>query len=271
MKRSTLKAALLATVLAVGLPAIAQAHRSWMLPSATVLSGQDVWVTIDAAVSNDLFYFEHQPMRLNGLKVMAPDGSEAKVENASTGRYRSTFDVRLTQEGTYKLAIAGDGLFARYKENGVQKRWRGTAETLKEIPASATDLQLTQSQRRLEVFVTKGKPSDKVLQPTGAGLELAPATHPNNLVAGEPARFQLLIDGKPAAGIDVAVIPGGIRYRDRLNEMKIRTGEDGSFQVAWPEPGMYWLNASYEDEKASVSRASKRSASYTATFEVLPE
>ncbi len=28
-----------------------------MMPSSTVLSGDDVWVTVDAAVSNDLFYF----------------------------------------------------------------------------------------------------------------------------------------------------------------------------------------------------------------------
>jgi hypothetical protein len=33
----------------------AQAHRAWLLPSATVLSGTDAWVTVDAAISNDLF------------------------------------------------------------------------------------------------------------------------------------------------------------------------------------------------------------------------
>ena len=56
----------------------ASAHRQWMMPSATVLSGDDVWVTVDAAVSNDLFYFEHQPLRLDGIKAWAPDGSEAR-------------------------------------------------------------------------------------------------------------------------------------------------------------------------------------------------
>ena len=55
-----------ALALAVCLPLSAQAHRAWMLPSATVLSGEEPWITVDAAVSNDLFYFEHVPMRQIG-------------------------------------------------------------------------------------------------------------------------------------------------------------------------------------------------------------
>ena len=66
-----------ATMLAT--PALA--HRQWLLPSATVVSGSgdDVWVTVDAAVSNDLFYFEHQPLRLDNVKAYAPDGTEVPL------------------------------------------------------------------------------------------------------------------------------------------------------------------------------------------------
>src|SRR5690606_27185828 len=52
-----------ALALALCLPFHAEAHRVWMLPSATVLSGNEAWVTVDGAVSNDLFYFEHVPLR----------------------------------------------------------------------------------------------------------------------------------------------------------------------------------------------------------------
>src|SRR5699024_12710345 len=45
----------------------AHAHRSWMLPSATILSGDAPWVTVDAAVSNDIFYFEHFPLQIEGV------------------------------------------------------------------------------------------------------------------------------------------------------------------------------------------------------------
>src|SRR5690606_6924417 len=83
--------------LALGLAALlaapsAQAHRMWMTPSATVLSGEEAWVTVDAAVSNTLFHPDHVPMRLDSVTVVAPDGSIQAPENPSTGKYRSVFD-----------------------------------------------------------------------------------------------------------------------------------------------------------------------------------
>ena len=261
-----------ALALAVCLPfSAAQAHRAWMLPSATVLSGQDPWVTVDAAISNDLFYFEHFPMQLTNLSVTGPDGSPVKAENPSTGRYRSTFDVHLTQPGTYKLAVANNGMFASYKEDGKQKRWRGTPEAFaKEVPANAEGLVVTQTSGRTEVFVTAGKPSDKALAITGKGLELAPITHPNDLVSGDTANFRFMLDGKPASNLEVEIVPGGVRYRDQLRDTKTTTDAEGKFSIKWPGPGMYWIEASVKDDKAAPP-AKERRATYAATFEVLPE
>ena len=70
LRRGALAAASLVALLAA--PVAANAHRQWMLPSATVLSGNNPWITVDAAVSNDLFYFDHNPMRLEGIAVIAP-------------------------------------------------------------------------------------------------------------------------------------------------------------------------------------------------------
>ncbi|MDQ8700004.1 DUF4198 domain-containing protein [Hyphomicrobium sp. LHD-15] len=261
-----------AAALALVIPVSAHAHRAWLLPSATVLSGKDPAVTIDAAVSNDLFYFEHQPMRLDGLVVTAPDGSKIEPENASTGKYRSTFDLSLKAPGTYRIALVGNNLFARYKENGEQKRWRGKPENLaKEIPASATDVVVTHAQRRLETFVTSGNPDEAALKPVGKGLEMQPITHPTDLVAGDEAEFKLLLDGQPAPNVEVEIVRGGIRYRNQLGEIKVSTDKDGVFKYKWPEAGMYWLEASVSDDKAEFKEAKERRASYAATLEVLPE
>jgi uncharacterized GH25 family protein len=252
------------------LPVAAQAHRSWLLPSATVLSGQESWVTVDAAVSNDLFYFEHNPMPLDGLSIMSPDGSAVQAENQARGRFRSTFDLRLAAPGTYRVAVAGESLMAAWRADGQQRRWRGTREAFaREVPANAEGLRVTLGQRRIEFFVTRGAPSDRVLQPLNEGLEMVPVTHPNDLVAGEPAQFRLLLDGKPASGVEVTVVPGGNRYRDQLGETKVKTGEDGGFSVAWNGPGMYWLNASVRDGNSGMPGV-QRNASYAATLEVLP-
>jgi hypothetical protein len=64
--------AALALSLATGL---ANAHEVWMLPSSTVLSSTG-YVTVDGAVSNDLFYFNYRPMAIrDNLFITAPDGS----------------------------------------------------------------------------------------------------------------------------------------------------------------------------------------------------
>jgi uncharacterized GH25 family protein len=260
----------LAAAFAMAVPAAANAHRVWLLPSATVLSGEDPWITVDAAVSNDLFYFNHHPMPLDGLTITAPDGSEVTAENQAQGKFRSTFDVHLTKPGTYKVTIGGDDmLIGRYTLNGERKRWRGSVDTLSEIPKDAEDVEISQSQRRLETFVTSGAPDVAVLEPSGSGMELAPVTHPNDLYAGEEATFRLLVDGEAAEGVEVSIIPGGIRYRDELNEIKATTDADGAFKVTWPEPGYYWMSASVRDSKPSIPQAQRRSVSYAATLEVL--
>ncbi|MGH6997394.1 MAG: DUF4198 domain-containing protein, partial [Phenylobacterium sp.] len=189
IRRGALAALSIAAALAV--PAVADAHRQWLLPSATVLSGIDPWITIDAAVSNDLFYFDHVPMRLDSIAVIAPDGSKGEVKNPSTGKYRSTFDVQLDKPGTYKITNVTDGVGASYKQGGEQKRWRGSAADLATaIPKDAIEVKITENNRRLEVFATRGSPTKDALKITGKGLELEPVTHPNDLVASEPATFK---------------------------------------------------------------------------------
>lgn len=99
---------------------------------------------------------------------------------------------------------------------------------------------------------------------------MQPITHPNDLVAGDTASFQLLLDGKPAADVEVELVPGGIRYRDKLLDTKLKTDADGKFSVKWTGPGMYCLEASVADQKTTLPQATQRRASYIATVEVLP-
>lgn len=259
-----------AAALAAVVPAGLSAHRMWMVPSTTVVSGEDSWITVDAAISNDLFYPDHQPMRA-APAVFAPDGSEAKVENFAVGKYRATFDVQVNKPGTWKIAVINNGLMGSYLLNGEQKRLpRGTrADALATaIPAGATEVKLTESANRNEVFVTSGAPTTTVMKPTGQGLEFAPVTHPNDLVAGEPATLGFTMDGKPAANLTVTIVPGGARYRQDVGEMKLTTDAKGQVTVKWPSAGMYWMNTTAEGKSTAIPNAAKRMG-YTATLEVL--
>lgn len=255
------------------LPFAASAHKPWMAPSKTVLNvGQ--WITVDGGVSTDPFVKDHNPLRLDHLGITAPDGSTVPPENGSTGKLRSVFDLQLKQAGTYRIAVVNSGISAVWEEQGQRRVYppRGqpfTAEGFaKEVPKDAEKLRVTQSLSRLETFATAGKPNDAALKPTGKGLELAPITAVNDLYTGEPARFRLLLDAQPAAGVAVEVIADGVRYRNAVDEITVKTDDDGSFTLNWPKPGLYWVSASLQDDKAEAP-AQQRRISYTAVFEVL--
>src|SRR5690606_15813567 len=113
--------------------------------------------------------------------------------------------------------------------------------------------------------------TDTALKPANVGLELIPVTHPNDLYAGETSRFRFLLDGQPAANLAVVVQPGGTRYRNEQQEQQLKTDANGELSVAWPAAGMYWLEATLQDQKTSVKQAKQRRLSYVATFEVLPQ
>lgn len=277
MQFSRTAKAFLSVALGLGLSLEAGAHRAWLLPSSTVLSGDSPWVTFDGAVSNTLFFPDYVPLRLDGLQVVQPDGSSGEPQNTHTGKYRTTFDLNLAQPGTYRVAVASHGLQASWEDaQGERHRWPGRGQRADEkdfasaVPKNAHNLQVSRNSRRLETFVTAGAPSDKALAPSGRGLELVPITHPNDLYAGEPASFRLLIDGEPAAGAEVEIIPGAMRYRDSQREINLEADAEGRIQVQWPAAGRYWLSASYRDDKAAPP-ATARVGSYSATLEVLPE
>ena len=246
----------IALVAALAAPLSAQAHRGWIMPSSTVLSGDSAWVGFDAGSSNEVFVADHNAMRLNNLTVMAPDGSAVAAEHVMQGQYRSTFDIHLTQPGTYKIANASSGVTASWMLDGVAGRWRGqAAELAANVPAGATDVVTATNSNRLETFVTLGAPTTTVFTPMGQGLEMVPVTHPNDLIAGEAATFQLLKDGQPLADANVTVARGGKRYRDATEEATVKTGADGKFTVTWTEPGMYWLNTNTRAEQADAPPA----------------
>ena len=287
----------LALALASALPMAAWAHKQWIIPSQAVVNGADVWVTFDAAVSNQLFFPDHVPMRLDNVTVTAPDGSTVALQNGSTGKYRSTFDVHLEQQGTYRIASAGNGLSARWDTPesraakaraeaagkpaagpGAAPETRGgflrsaTEEDLAtKVPADAQGLVVTQTGTRVETFVTNGAPDTTALASTGQGIELEPVTHPNDLFAGEEATFRVLVDGTPMAGLEFEIVRGGTRYRNAQDDIAATTDADGMLRVTWPEAGIYWMETGVEDDNATHPKADNRRLRYVATLEVLPQ
>lgn len=272
----TIKLAAVAALLLAAFSS-AHAHRQWLLPSATQVEGKEPWVTVDGAVSEDLFDIGATAIKLDGLSITAPDGSQQAAEQIGSSKQRGSADIKLAKPGTYRIALVSENAMASYKLNGETKRWRGNpADLKKDVPAGATELSVSTTRSRLETYVTAGKANMAVVKPTGSGLELLPLSHPNEYLAGEPARFRFLLDGKPVPDLKVAIVPGGVRYRGVLKEVMATTDANGEFTVTWPMAQMYWINASYPP-RVQVPEGQPRPPmpalrhNYGGTFEVLPQ
>lgn len=227
------------------LPVAAHAHRQWLLPAASNVESREPWAVVDAGVAENLFDLE-MPLKLDGLVITGPDGAALNADNILNGKQRNTIELKLAKPGTYRFALVSESVSASYKLNGEQKRFRGTAETFAtDIPKNAEDVQKTVTFSRNETFVSTGTPNDTALKPTNVGLELVPLSSPTELYAGEKTRFRLLIDGKPAAKLGVSLIPGGVKYRGVLNEVRVVTDDKGEITVTWPSAGAYQVSASW--------------------------
>lgn len=265
------KAAILATVGTLAVAGPANAHRMWMMPSTFTLSGEEQYITVDGAISNNLFFPNHVALSLEDVSITRPDGSVADPENGSTLKFRSVFDVKLDQQGTYRIAETGATYFASWEEDGETRRRRGSWDRLTSEGLTERDgVQFMESRRRVETFVTLGAPSDGAFKPVGAGLELQPVTHPNDVYVGEEVSFKFLLNGKPAGDVEVEIVKGQDRYRNAENLVSVKTDADGVFKFVPEQAGQYWLSAGAQGETTAHGHNMRQSISYVATIEALP-
>ena len=268
------------TLLAIALATLslnAAAHRGWLLPQVTHVEGKEGWATIDGAISEGLFDIDHVALKLDGATVTDPDGVSTPAPAGYTGKQRSTFDLKMSKSGTYKVSLVNSMVMASYKDaSGEVKRFRGPeAQFATDVPSNAPGLRSVHTHSRLETFVTLNEPTEGALKPSGVGLELVPLTHPTDLRPGETAKWRFQLDGKPLPKFAFSLTPAGVRYRGVLGEQRLSTDAKGEVAVKLPSPGMVWVHASYPLSAtkgiAQDGPAATRRYTYAATLEILPE
>jgi uncharacterized GH25 family protein len=274
---NTMKKTLLAIALAT-LSLSASAHRGWLYPQATNVEGKESWVTIDGAISEGLFDIDHVALKLDDATVTDPDGASTPVPKPVMGKQRSSFDLKMVKDGTYKISLVTQNVMGSYKDkaSGEMKRFRSSEATLaKDVPADAQDVKTVRTHARLETFVSANKQTTGALKPSGVGLEMVPVTHPNDLRPGEMATWRFQLDGKPLPKFAFSLTPGGVRYRGVLGEIRLVTDAKGEVSVKLPAAGMYWLHAGFpvsaDKGVPADAPADLRRYSYAATLEILPE
>ncbi len=265
------------TLLALALAAFtvpAQAERPWLLPSATLADGKEPTVIIDGAFSENYFDFDHQPLKMDNVVVTGPDGQVIATPAVTTGRLRSSFELKMAKPGTYRIAIVNKIVGATYRAGTEMKRFRGTEEAFaKEVPSDAPELAVMRQFTRIETFVSAIQTSTTALKPSGSGLELVPVTHPNDLRAGEKASWRFELNGKPLANFAFSLIPGDVKHRGVLGEIRLFTDANGVANITLPPAGMYAMNAAWPvpGEQGSTPVPAASRYSYAATLEILPQ
>jgi uncharacterized GH25 family protein len=117
-----------------------------------------------------------------------------------------------------------------------------------------------------EVYVTRGKPSDKAVAPRNTGLEFRAVSHPNSVFIGAETRFQVLFDGKPVANHAVSVYSGNARYSDKKVFAETTTDGTGHFSIKPDKAGVYLAMTRFRPTPAAGSQQGV-SYTYSVVFE----
>lgn len=121
-----MRGARIAGVLALLLSSTAAlADHPFILPSTTIVSGEGSSVTFDAAGADHVFFFDHRPIQLASIKVTRPDGTPGEPYNSQQMRFRSVLDLRLDQQGTWKVASEQVTVTGSFRQNGEERRVGG--------------------------------------------------------------------------------------------------------------------------------------------------
>lgn len=244
------------------------AHTLTVVPSHYVQSKTGSFVSVDISASNMTFQAD-KGIALDAFYVLLPDGRKTKPAAVYQGKRKSLADVELATAGTYRLEL-GHGMryFTSYELNGERKRLMANKkERATQLPSGAEKVVTTQGTSRALAFVTVNQPTDRVLALSNQGLEFQFDRHPADIVAGEQATVTLLINGKPAAGVELDLSREGELYRNEPERQHQVTDSSGQFVFTAPVAGRYLLEASYQADVTSELADKVRDA-FTLSFEV---
>lgn len=258
---------------AIGVALLSQASTMYVLPSDTLLSGNSAWVSFDAAYA-DFIFTAKESIDSKTLSVTAPNGKKAELHGLTEGKVRSTFEVELTEEGTYAATSFRKYYYVKYSKDGEKKlkKWRGSKaefeEKIKDKAFADSIKQVRNYTLRADTFVSLGEPSDNGLKAEDLGFDFDFITHPNNYVVGEKAEFILKKNGKPVPNAVIKVERGGARFNPSRDLTRVTTDENGHFSVTWKKQGQYVLSIKYRAEKPKDKLKPQERTRYFATVEV---
>lgn len=240
-------------------PAIA--HSPYLLPNAFDATGRD-HVTVVASFTEHPFVPD-VVMKSDDFHAVGPDGTRITV-TPTYFRDLAVLETPTGANGTWRIT-SGYRAGRTAKAALVKGEW---VFLNPEKPApeglAAVDMQ---SLTTAEVYVSRGAPNDAALKPLGKGLEFHALTHPNSILVGQDARFEVLIDGKPLANQIITIHRSGEDI-DAAKPLVVTSDAQGRFALRVDQPGIFL--AMTRHRLAPAGDQPGRSLTYALTFEATP-
>lgn len=279
-------------MLLLGSP-VALAHTPYLVPTKFAITGDHV--TLQAALTGEVFFVPERAIQTTSFTLTRPD-SKTEALTGTAFKDLVLVEAPIAADGTYKIATEAPGRTTRMAK--VDGKWqmirpagagaqpnregarnaggaaaspqaqaprRGIEEA--SLPAGTKIIE-TRGVTKLETYVSKGAPSP--VQIKGAGFELKPITHPNEIFRGEEFTFQLLFNGKPVAQQPVDIFRGGNAYDDKKVVAELSSDSKGEIRLQLEQPGVYLLTSRYPERGDPATEPAVQSFNYALSFEVAP-
>lgn len=240
----------------------ALAHMPYLLPAQFDV-GKRGHISVEASFSDHVF-IPDITMRDAPFHMLAPDGSRAEVGPVTHLRDLAVFEADLAQDGTYRLTT-GLRLGRKGRMYRADGGWRMAGEGGR--APEGVELVAVQSVTLAEAYVTRGRPTDGVLQPRGEGLEIVALTHPGRLSSGADAIFRVLFDGEPLAEAPVTLHRGAGGGDAGKGTQQAKTDSDGRVILRPDVAGTYLILVRHRTRAPADAETPYRSYTYTLTFD----
>jgi hypothetical protein len=260
MTRTKRLSLLAASVAAAVFAAPALAHSPYLLPNGFNLDKDD-HVTVEASFSEHVFV-PTVAMQSDDFHFVGPDGKAVPLKPVAL-RDLVILEAPLATDGTYRLT-SGERQGRVAKAALIDGTWE-FIDPRRPLPAGVTPVDM-QSVTKAEAFVTRGKPDQAALAPSGKGIEYRAITHPSLIRAGQPAEFELMFNGKPLANADVEVEQARAGEVENTRLPLVTSDARGRFTITAPEPGLYFAMTRHRVDAANGLPA--RSYTYALTYSV---
>jgi uncharacterized GH25 family protein len=262
MTKYRLTAAMLAGVMLALNSGAALAHQPYLRPNVFDATGRD-HVTVEASFTEEVFASE-VVMRSDFFHIVGPNG-DTPISAVTYLRDVAVFEAGTPVDGTYRLSSGPRQGRTAQMYRAADGSWKMVGEEDGPPPADAALVDV-QSLTVADVYVTRGAPSAEALRPSGQGLELIPITHPSDIIAGEDAVFQLLLNGQPLPDAPVTVFREAGRWDGRKVEADLVTGADGRFTLKTSDAGAYMTLIRHRMAAPAGSPVPYVSYTHTLTF-----